>query len=72
MLPSFKKEQAQQEVNFEIPVENNLKISSGCSRCSIELASGKPSIGALKEKLPSNIISSPFIFAINDQELEFN
>ena len=53
----------------------NLQIKGGCLSCQIEIISGLPTKGQLKHSdqlKEDSIINEPFLFALNDQELEFN
>jgi len=48
-------------------------MKGGCQSAQLELISGLPSKSALVSKAKCSLtINEPFIFAINDQDLEFN
>lgn len=79
MIPSFKIEMTNQEMDkktssFQISEGvGGTSMKGGCQSAIIEMISGIPSQSALINNSKCTLtIDEPFIFALNDQDLEFN
>ena len=73
-IPSFSLEVRNETVGVPATTFDDIKVGSTATHSSsINLIPGKPSSGALlSDTNISNVVDSPFIFAIHDQELERN